>query len=56
MIYNITDCKTKLYEADGKTRENEGKAGTASAVPVIVSHTAENIGPGECRQIIVEKK
>src|ERR1700716_3801332 len=28
IIYNVTDCKTKTYAADGKTSETERKAGT----------------------------
>jgi hypothetical protein len=56
VVYNLTDCKTKLYDADGKTRETERKAGTADAVPVIASHSAENIGPADCKQIFFEKK
>ena len=56
IVYNITDCKTKLTDAAGKTRENVSKADTASAVPVIASHTAENIGTTACKQIFVEKK
>jgi hypothetical protein len=56
IVYNVTDCKTKLYAADGKTTESTGKAGTANAVPVIASHSAENIGTAECKQIFVEKK
>lgn len=56
VVYHITDCTTKLYSADGKTTENISKAGTASAVPVITSHSAENIGPSDCQQIFVERK
>jgi hypothetical protein len=56
VVYNITDCTTKLYAADGKTTENQSKAGTASAVPVIASHSAENIGPTDCQQLFVERK
>src|SRR5215467_6497126 len=56
VVYHITDCTTKLYAADGKTTENISKAGTASAVPVIASHSAENIGPRDCQQIFVERK
>jgi len=56
VVYNVTDCTTKLYAADGKTSENSAKAGTASAVPVIASHSAENIGPTDCQQIFVERK
>ncbi len=56
VVYNVDDCKSKLADADGKTRESIAKAGTVTAVPVIVSHTAENIGTTTCKQIFVEKK
>ena len=55
VIYHVTDCKTKLSTADGKTRENDSKAGTAGAVPVTPAHAAENLG-NDCKQVIVEKK
>jgi hypothetical protein len=55
-IYNVTDCKTKLYAADGKTTENESKAGTASALPMIPAHSAENVGSADCKQVFFEKK
>ncbi len=56
VIYNVTDCPSKLYNPDGKVVENNTKAGTAGAVPVIASHQAENIGTTDCKQIFVEKK
>jgi hypothetical protein len=56
IVYHVTDCDTKLYAADGKTNETHSKAGSAGAVPVIASHSAENIGPADCRQIFVEHK
>ena len=56
IVYNITDCTTKTYTPDGKTSEVTRKAGSASAVPVIPSHSAENIGPADCQQIFVERK
>jgi hypothetical protein len=56
VVYNVTDCKSKLYAADGKTSESERQAGTVQAVPVIASHSAENVGPADCKQIFVEKK
>lgn len=56
IVYNITDCTTKLYAADGKTSENTSKAGTSNAIAVIASHSAENIGPADCQQIFVERK
>jgi len=56
VTYNVTDCKTKLYSADGKTTEREAKAGAAQSGIVIASHSAENIGNADCKQIFVEKK
>jgi hypothetical protein len=56
IVYNVTDCKTKQYAADGKTSERESKAGTVTAVPVIATHSAENTGAADCKQIFVEKK
>jgi hypothetical protein len=57
IVYNLTDCPTKLYDADGKfVREGIAKAGAASGVPATTGHTAENSGTTECRQIFVERK
>jgi len=56
VVYFITDCTTKQYASDGKTSEGTVKAGTANAVPVVASHSAENIGPADCQQIFVERK
>lgn len=56
VIYNVTDCKTKTYAADGKTAETDRKAGTVLAGPVVESHSAENTGTSDCKQIFVEKK
>jgi len=56
VVYHVTDCKTKTYAADGKTNVTDRKAGTAGAVPVIASHTAENVGDADCKQVFVEKK
>lgn len=56
VVYNVTDCKTKQYAADGTTRETDSKADTANAVPIIASHSAENVGAADCKQIFVEKK
>ena len=56
VVYNVTDCKTKQHTPDGKTAENERKAGTVNASPIVANHSAENIGSGDCKQIFVEKK
>ena len=56
IVYNVTDCPSKVYAADGKVTENNGKAGAVTAIPVIPSHSAENIGTSVCKQIFIEKK
>ncbi len=57
VVYNLTDCKTKLYDGSGKVvRESERKAGTVSASPITDNHSAENTGENDCRQIFVERK
>ncbi len=57
VVYNLTDCPTKLYDDSGKlVREDDSKTGTARAVPIIPAHSAENTGGGDCKQIFFEKK
>jgi mannose-6-phosphate isomerase-like protein (cupin superfamily) len=56
VVYSVTDCVLRVTDADGKTREVNAKAGTSRDVPITVSHSAENIGPAECRSIFVERK
>jgi hypothetical protein len=56
VVINLTDCKMKLYGADGKTGQNVGKAGAVQIMAPIPSHSAEDIGDADCKQIFVEKK
>ena len=37
-------------------RLNINMAGSANAIPAIPSHSAENIGDADCKQLFVEKK
>jgi hypothetical protein len=53
---NLTECKNRLYGADGKSVDNVGKAGGVQVIQPIPSHSAENIGDADCKQIFVEKK
>ena len=55
-VINLTDCKNRLYGPDGKSTDNVAKAGTVQVLPAIPSHSAENIGDADCKQIFVEKK
>ena len=54
--YSVNGCKTKLHMPDATTREFVSEAGKAYAVPEISSHSAENIGTDDCKEIFVEKK
>ena len=56
IVYFLNDCTTKQYASDGKTSESTSKAGTARAVPIIASHSAENTGLADCQTIFVERK
>ena len=41
---------------DGKSRDNDSKAGGASFKPPVGSRSFENVGADECRAVIVERK
>jgi hypothetical protein len=57
IVYDVTDCTTKLYDANGKViREGTRKADTAFASPITTGHSAENTGSADCKQIFVERK
>ena len=56
VIYSITDCSTRLRDANGQSRDSITKAGTAGPTPIVGSHTAENFGAADCQQVIVERK
>jgi len=56
VVVNLTDCKSRLLGADGKSVDAVAKAGSAQVLPAIPSHSAENVGDADCKQIFVEKK
>ena len=56
IVCSLTDCVIRIHVPDGKTRNVTDKAGGAQAVPITQSHTAENIGPGDCQLVFVERK
>jgi hypothetical protein len=56
VVYNLSDCKGRVYTPDGKIAENNSRAGEARAVAVVASHQAENIGDADCKSLFVEKK
>jgi len=56
LAYALTDCALKVTSADGKVADINPKVGHANTVPMTPSHTATNVGPGECRVILIERK
>jgi hypothetical protein len=56
ILYALTDCTLRVHAPDGTTRDITAKAGVAMAVPIIPSHTAENISPTDCQAVFVERK
>lgn len=55
-VYRLTDCKALIHTPDGKSRNNDSKAGGASFNPPVVSHSFENVGTNECQAVIVERE
>ena len=57
VVYGLTDCQTRLHTPDGKTTGGTPvKAGSVVYNGPIASHSAENVGATECRQLLVELK
>ncbi len=56
IAYSLTDCVIRVHDPDGKTKDITNKAGVAQTVQITQSHSAENIGPAECRVLFVERK
>jgi quercetin dioxygenase-like cupin family protein len=56
IFYTISDCSIRVHAPDGKTRDLINKAGTAIAIPITPSHSAENIGASDCQGLLVERK
>jgi quercetin dioxygenase-like cupin family protein len=55
VVYAISGGKVKHTAPDGKTSENDMKAGSAAWIKA-ESHASEIVGPGELRVILVEMK
>ena len=56
VVVNLGDCKIRLYQPDGKIDDRVIKAGTVQFNPAVSSHSSEDIGDTDCKQIFVEKK
>jgi quercetin dioxygenase-like cupin family protein len=56
-IYILSGCeKMRVHSADGTSHDWGAKSGTAGANVSVTSHSIENIGDTECRQIYFEPK
>jgi len=56
VIYALDDCKIRVTNPDGTSREITPKAGTSFAGPLTASHTAQNIGDADCHALQIERK
>jgi len=56
VAYPLTDCHSRLYTPEGKSREIKQKVGDVTFLPVVASHSSENIGTTECEILIIERK
>lgn len=55
--YRLTDCKNKVYKADGTlSRGGDVKAGTVVLQDPISAHSFENVSDKVCQTLIVERK
>jgi hypothetical protein len=54
--YRLTDCTSRIYQADGKFTESSRKAGEVSFLPDTASHSFENTGTTDCQGLLVERK
>lgn len=56
VIYFLTNCRIRIHPPDDKTMDLITNAGTAQAIPITQSHSAENVGPDDCQAVFVERK
>lgn len=54
--YFLTDCKLRFFQPDGSTHDAEPKAGTATILAPVSSHSAQNMGKQPCKVVMFEPK
>jgi mannose-6-phosphate isomerase-like protein (cupin superfamily) len=54
--YRLTDCTMRAHTPDGKSVSRDGKLCEIKFIPIITSHSLENVGTSDCQVLIVEKK
>ena len=56
-IYILSGCeRMRVHSGDGTSHDWGAKSGTAGANAAVTSHSIENVGDTECRQIYFEPK
>lgn len=56
VTYALDDCKVKVHNVDGTTREIKVKAGEPHTGPITASHAAENVTDADCHGLLIERK
>ncbi|MEK6550954.1 MAG: hypothetical protein AABZ50_04865 [Pseudomonadota bacterium] len=56
VAYSLTDCHRRLYKPDGTFDEKQLKAGSTRVFKAVGSHSFENVGKMECKNLLVERK
>jgi quercetin dioxygenase-like cupin family protein len=55
-VYYLSDCSLRIHVRDGPSRDVQPKAGMAVVQMAIAAHAVENIGPADCRLVMVEPR
>ncbi len=56
VAYSLTDCHRRIYKPDGTFDEKHLKAGSSRVFPAVASHSFENVGKTECKNLLIERK
>lgn len=54
--YSLTDCHRRIYKPDGTFDEKQLKAGSSRVFAAEASHSFENVGKTECKNLLIERK
>ena len=54
--YALDECKLKIHNPDGATRDINNTTSVARPGIITSSHSAENVGDSDCHAIFVERK
>lgn len=54
--YSLTDCHRRIYKPDGTFDEKQLKVGSSRVFTAVASHSFENVGKTECKNLLIERK